>query len=203
LADWNKRYAEAPARLFGEAPNEYMREVLARSDVAPKSALCIADGDGRNGAWLAQQGLKVTAVDISETATEQALAHDRAMGVEVERIVADVATWTPPAGRTWDAAFMIYLQCESEVRNHAAQAAASALNPGGWFVAEGFAPSNTGRGDLGPGKPDLLYERDDLLAAMPGMTVIEAFKGWTRLNEGVKHQGEGWVLRLQLQRPAT
>lgn len=200
MADWNKRYAEAPSRLFGEAPNEYVREVMARSDVKPRSALCIADGDGRNGAWLAGQGLSVTAVDISETATEQALAHDRAMGVEVERIVADVETWEIPSGRTWDAVFMIYLQCESEVRNRAAKAAAAALNPGGWFVAEGFAPSNSGRGDLGPGKPDLLYERDDLLAAMSGLTVVEAFKGWTLLNEGEKHRGEGWVLRLLLRR---
>lgn len=201
MADWNKSYANAETRLFGDTPNEYMREVLARSDVTPKTVLCLADGDGRNGSWLAARGYTVTAVDISEVATEQALAHDAALGVEVERIVADLATWTPD-GRTWDAAFLIFLQCEAEVRNHAASVAANALSPGGWFAAEGFAPSNNdGDSDLGPGKPDLLYERDDLIAALgDGMQIVESFKGWTFLKEGKRHQGKGRVLRLLAQR---
>jgi len=202
MADWNKRYAESDARLFGDKPNEYLREIMARSDVAPKSALVIADGDGRNGAWLASQGLSVTALDISAVATEQALEHDSALGVGVERIVADIADWQPDPGRTWDAAFMMYLQCEADVRNRAAQIAAAALNPGGWFAVEGFAPSNNRtRSELGPGKQDLLYERDVLLAALDSLHVVEAFKGWTYLNEGIKHQGNGWVLRLLARRP--
>lgn len=201
MADWNKSYANAETRLFGDTPNEYMREVLARSDVNPQSVLCLADGDGRNGAWLAGLGLDVTAVDISEVATEQAQANDRRMGVTVERIAADLATWTPPKGRTWDAVFMIFLQCEGAVRNHAAAVAARALAPGGWFAAEGFAPSNSAEnGDLGPGMPDLLYERDDLIAALGGLQIVEAFKGWTYLKEGKRHQGKGWVLRLLAQK---
>lgn len=201
MADWNKRYTEAPARLFGSAPNEYVREVMARSDVSPRSALCLADGDGRNGAWLAAQGLNVTALDISDVATAQATKHDDALGVKVARHTADLATWSPDAGQTWDAAFMIYLQCETEVRNRAAARAAAALNPGGWFVAEGFADDDPGLGKLGPGKPDLLYARDDLIAALDGLEIIEAFTGITRLNEGEKHQGPGWVLRILARKP--
>lgn len=201
MVDWNKSYANAETRLFGDAPNEYMREVLARSDVAPKSILCLADGDGRNGSWLAAQGYNVTAVDISEVATEQASAHDKALGVSVERITADLATWSPN-GRTWDAVFLMYLQCEAEVRNRAATLGAAALSPGGWFAAEGFAPSNNeGNSELGPSMPELLYERDDLIAALgDGMQIVEAFKGWTHLKEGKRHQGKGWVLRLLAQR---
>ncbi len=201
MADWDKRYTEAEARLFGDRPNEYLRQIMARSDVAPASALMIGDGDGRNGAWLAAQGLAVTAVDISAVATEQARAHDAAMGVAVERITADLADWTPGTGRSWDAAFMMYLQCEAEVRHRAASIAAKALNPGGWFAAEGFAPNNTGEGELGPGDSDLLYERDEILAALGPLQEIEALNGRVRLNEGIKHQGTGWVLRLLARRP--
>lgn len=200
MANWNKRYAESRERLFGDKPNEYVRQVLARSDVQPKSALLIADGDGRNGTWLAEQGLRVTALDISAVATEQAMSHDHARGVSVERIVADVATWAPESGRTWDSVFMIYLQCEADVRNRAAAIAAAALNPGGWFVAEGFAPRNNNRSALGPGAPDLLYERDQLREAIGDLQMIEALKGWVHLKEGIKHQGDGWVLRLLARR---
>lgn len=200
MADWNKRYAEAAAPLFGDKPNEYVREVLARSDVTISSALTIGDGDGRNGRWLAARGIDVTAIDISSVATERALEKDTEAGVDVERIVADVADWRPPAGRTWDAVFMVYLQCESAVRNATAAWAGAAVNANGWFVAEGFAPNNNGGGDLGPNNGDLLYERDDLLAQLPDFTVVEALKGWTLLDEGVKHQGRGWVLRILARR---
>src|SRR5690606_6359947 len=99
--------AEPP---FGTAPNEYLRMVCARSGFAARTALSLADGDGRNGRWLARQGLAVTAVDVSAVATERALALDRAGGVAVERVTADLADWTPAAGRTWDAVVLIYLQ---------------------------------------------------------------------------------------------
>lgn len=200
MANWDKRYTAAEARLFGDRPNEYLRQVMARSDVAPASALMIGDGDGRNGAWLAAQGLAVTAVDISAVATKQARAHDAAAGVAVERIIADLAEWTPETGHTWDAAFMIYLQCEAEVRRRAANVAAKALSPGGWFAAEGFAPDTTGDGELGPRDGDLLYKRDEMLAALGPLQEIEVLNGRVLLNEGAKHQGTGWVLRLLARR---
>ena len=206
MKDWNSRYAKAgtapDTRLFGDQPCEYVRTVLARSDFRPRSALCLADGDGRNGGWLAEQGLAVTAVDASTVATDLARDHDKARGVTVERIAADLAKWTPPAGRTWDAVFLMYLQCEAKVRLHAARTAAAALAPGGWFVAEGFAPAGAGGRSLGPEDPDLLYEMTDLLDALPGLEIMEALKGRIRVDEGLRHRGEARVVRLLLRKPA-
>lgn len=205
--DWNKNYAAAGTapdeRLFGDQPNEYIRQVMARSDFAPRSALCLGDGDGRNGGWLAEQGLVVTAIDVSTVATEQAIGHDCDRGVEVERIATDLADWTPPAGRTWDSVFLFYLQCESAVRNGVAARAAHALAPGGWFVAEGFAPTCTGGRSLGPDNPDLLYEMDDLKKALGGLVFIEALKGRILVNEGIRHRGEARVMRLLARRPTS
>ncbi len=205
MKDWNTRYAkagtEADTRLFGDQPCEYLREVMARSDVHPRSALCLADGDGRNGGWLAEQGLAVTAVDASSVATDLARTHDTARGVTVERIVGDLAAWSPPPGRSWDAVFLMYLQCEAAVRLHAARTAAAALTPGGWFVAEGFAPAGAGGRSLGPEDPDLLYEMADLLDALPELEIMEALKGRIRVNEGQRHRGEARIARLLLRKP--
>lgn len=200
MTDWDKRYAGGGDRLFGDAPCEYVREVLARSDFTARSALCLGDGDGRNGGWLAGRGLAVTAVDISAVATEQAQAHDRARGVAVERIVADLADWRPEAGRRWDAAFMLYLHCESAVRRRAAAAAAAAVAGGGWFVAEGFARSGVGVAGLGPKQPDLLYDLQALLEGLPGFRLVEAFTGTTWLEEGECHRGAAHVVRLLARR---
>ena len=70
-ARWDRRYRAAVAPPFGEAPNDYLRMICAHQDFTARSALCLADGDGRNGAWLAGQGLAVTAVDVSAVATDR------------------------------------------------------------------------------------------------------------------------------------
>ena len=205
MKDWNSRYAkagtDADTRMFGTQPCEYLREVLARTDVAPRTALCLGDGDGRNGTWLAAQGIAVTAVDLSDVATDHARHHDAAAGVTVERIVADLAEWTPDAGRSWDAVFLMYLQCENAVRLRAARVGADALTPGGWFIAEGFAPAGAGGTSMGPDNPDLLYEMTDFLDILQDLDVLEALKGRIRVNEGTRHRGEARVTRLLLRRP--
>lgn len=203
MTKWDKHYAEAAGkhtRLFGDRPCEVARQVLARSDFHARTALSLGDGDGRNGAWLATQGLAVTAVDISAVATRQALAHDQALGISVTRIAADLETWAPAPHDAWDAVFMLYLHCESVVRLGALARAAAALPPGGWVVAEGFAKSGLGRPGLGPDMPDLRYDLDELLAALPGFQAVEALEGRVRLDEGPRHQGEASIVRLLARR---
>lgn len=203
MTDWDKRYAGASDRLFGGAPNEYIREVLARSDFNARSALCLGDGDGRNGSWLASRNLAVTAIDLSRVATEQARDHDRALGVSTERIVADLAEWRPAAGRRWDAVFMMYLQCESAVRRRAVVTAAAALAANGWFVAEGFTRPVAETPALGPKDPDLLYDPQALIDLLPGFRLVEAFTGVIWLDEGSRHRGAAHVARLLARRPAA
>ena len=83
--DWDARYRAAEGSLFGDAPNDYLRMICARTDFAPKTALLPADGDGRNGSWLASQGIAVTAFDLSAEATRRAVDRDKVNGVSVER----------------------------------------------------------------------------------------------------------------------
>ena len=202
MSNWDKRYRESPERLFGAAPIQYLRQVMARSDVAPERALMLGDDDGRNGTWLAGQGVQVTAVDISAVATEQAMAHDRAAGVRVERIVADLADWSAPAGAVFDAVFMLYLQCEARVRLDSLARGAAALAPGGLFVAEGFSRTGASTDGLGPKDPDHLYDLASLSDALAGFRLLEAFDGVTWLDEGARHQGEARVVRLLARKPA-
>lgn len=203
MPNWDKRYGESPERLFGDEPSQYLRQVMARSDVSPASALMLGDGDGRNGTWLASRGVGVTAVDISAVATEQALAHDRAVGVEVTRIVADLADWSAPAETAFDAVFMLYLQCESRVRMSALAQGAARLAPGGLFVAEGFSRAGATADGLGPKDPDHLYDLAALSDALAGFRRLEAFDGVVWLDEGARHQGTARVVRLLARKAAA
>jgi hypothetical protein len=56
---WEARYS-APDYIFGKEPNYFLAKCR---QLLPKSgrALAIADGEGRNSVWLAEQGLDVHA----------------------------------------------------------------------------------------------------------------------------------------------
>ena len=54
---WDVRYA-GETFLFGEAPNAFLAAQAARLRRSGR-ALAVADGEGRNGVWLAEQGLEV------------------------------------------------------------------------------------------------------------------------------------------------
>ena len=55
LDRWNERFSSEDY-LFGTAPNAFL--VRQRHLLRPgASVLAIADGEGRNGVWLAEQGL--------------------------------------------------------------------------------------------------------------------------------------------------
>lgn len=202
MPDWDAKYATAEGGPFGGAPNEYLREIVARSDFAARSALCLADGDGRNSAWLAARGMAVTALDLSKVAVERARARDEAAGVCVERFVADLAEWAPSAERRWEAAFLIYLQCEAETRLRAVRIAGAALAPGGWFVLEAFAKGDRRRTGIGPDNPELRYDIGEIERALPGFETVEALAGRVLLNEGARHRGAAQVVRYAARKPA-
>ncbi len=69
---WNTRYLDAGDQyLFGTDPNQFLAD---RADFLKtgRTALSVADGEGRNAVWLAEQGLQVIAFEISAIALEKA-----------------------------------------------------------------------------------------------------------------------------------
>lgn len=197
--DWDARYAAAQGGLFGETPNTWLRMALAQPGPAPGSALLIADGDGRNGTWLAAQGLAVTAFDLSPEATRRAEARDRAAGVQAERSAADVMSWTP-GPRAWDLVALIHLQGPEGLRRAAFSAAAAALAPDGRLVLEGFGGEG---GGPGPERAAQRWQDVEVEAwtAAAGLVVKELLEGTVTLDEGPRHQGPARMLRLIARRP--
>src|SRR6266851_2529306 len=90
-ARWNQRFS-GNDYLFGTAPNAFLasqRPLLRHG----QSALAVADGEGRNGVWLAEQGLDVLSIDFSTNAQRKARALAAERGVEVAFERVDVHTW--------------------------------------------------------------------------------------------------------------
>ena len=192
---WDQHYAEAHGGLFGDAPNEYLRMIANRSDFAPETALFLADGDGRNSAWLAGRGVATTALDYSAVATERAEQRDRAAGVAVRRLCADLERWMPGEAETWQAVFILYLNGPETLRRRAVEVAVRALAPGGWLVLESFSVEQ-------PDRPaGILWSLDALSGWLPGFRAVEALSGTVFLNEGIRHYGPTQIVRYAGRKP--
>jgi SAM-dependent methyltransferase len=194
--DWDARYAAREAPLFGVEPNDHLRAVCARPELSPADALSLADGDGRNGRWLARRGLAVTAVDYSTEANRRARAADAAEGLTVERIEADLTEWTPPQGRRFGLVALFYLQGPASLRMAALRLAAASVAPGGWLAMEGFAADGPETLTLGPSTQAARWRAEEIAAELDGFAIHELLTGRILLREGPSHDGSAWAVRL-------
>ena len=195
---WNQRFAQADY-LFGQAPNQYLQQQAAH--LQPGRALAVADGEGRNGVWLAEQGLAVDAFDFSSVALDKAraLAHDR--GVQVHWVCSDWQhfDWQPGA---WDNVVAIFIQfatpAESEqlfARMH------KSLKPGGTLVIQGYGHEQLRYNTGGPGKREHLYDEALLLQAFAGYEVLDLRTYEADLAEGCGHHGRSALVGLTARKP--
>ena len=106
-AAWDARYVTATS-LFGTEPNRFLTS--ARPLIAEGARiLAVADGEGRNGVWLAEQGFRVDSFDPSTVAVERARHLARERGVELTADVADVDGY-PWSEAAYDAVVAIFVQ---------------------------------------------------------------------------------------------
>jgi 2-polyprenyl-3-methyl-5-hydroxy-6-metoxy-1,4-benzoquinol methylase len=80
---WNERFNKE-IFIFGKEPNEYLVEKTNQYLKPKDKVLCIADGEGRNGVWLAKQGMQVVGFDASDIALAKAKQFSIDNQVEVE-----------------------------------------------------------------------------------------------------------------------
>jgi SAM-dependent methyltransferase len=197
---WDARYAE-PEYLFGEGPNAFVRRTAPRHLAAGQSALCVADGEGRNSVWLAEHGLVVTGFDISPNAVAKARALAHRRGVSVDHRVSDLATWEfQPA--SVDVLVAIFIQFMGPaVREGVFTHMKEAVKPGGYFLLEGYRPEQVAYGTGGPGVVENMYTREWLLQTFRGWEVVELDAYDAELSEGKGHSGMSAVIDLVARRP--
>jgi SAM-dependent methyltransferase len=131
---WEDRYG-VPDYVFGRAPNYFLascKPLLPRSG----KVLAVADGEGRNGVWLAEQGLDVLSIDFSPSAQRKALALAKERGVTVRFLRADVHGWDYP-----EAAFDVVVEIFTQFSTPAERARKwagmrKALKPGGLLIIQ-------------------------------------------------------------------
>lgn len=184
---WQQRFA-APGYLFGTAPNGFLKSQahLLRKG---QTALAIADGEGRNGVFMAEQGLDVLSIDFSPAAQEKARKLAAARGVTLRVEQADVTNWTWPR-EAFDVVAAIFIQFSAPVeRDKIFAGIKTALKPGGLLLMEGYGLKQLEYKTGGPSKIENLYTRELLQQAFGDFASLDIREYDSVLEEGDRHAG--------------
>jgi SAM-dependent methyltransferase len=199
LATWNKRFAREDF-LFGEAPNAFLRSQARRLRSGDR-VLCVADGEGRNSVWLAEQGCIVTAFDFAPNAVAKATRLAARRGVRVNHQLGDMYAW-PWHAAQYDAVVAIFIQfLPPGDRERVFAGMHSAVKPGGLFVLEGYRPEQVDYGTGGPPRREHMYTREWLERIFLGwqILVLDAYDAVIREGEG--HNGQSALIDLVATKP--
>ena len=170
-------------------------------DGAVRTCLAIADGEGRNGVWLAQQGLRVTSQDFSATAQDKArgLASERGVTLAFELSDVTTRTWQPERYDVVAGIFFQFLSPPDRARVFAG--IRRTLRPGGLVLIEGYGPRQLEYGTGGPKVLENLYTEDLLRDAFAGFTDIRVAAYDAEVSEGSGHHGMSALVDLAARRP--
>lgn len=196
---WNQRFA-AEHYVFGELPNAYLQSQAAH--LVPGNALAVADGEGRNGVWMAEQGLQVDAFDFSNTAIKKAHALAQKRQVQVNFSCCDwqLFNWRPAH---YDNIVGIFFQFATpEERSQIFVHIIDSLKPGGTLIIQGYTPRQLDFNTGGPGKLAHLYDKTLMLEAFGELDILDLRTYEAEITEGTGHHGMSGLLGLTARKPS-
>ncbi len=197
---WDARY-RSEEYIFGTQPNAFLASNAALFARGTR-VLAVADGEGRNGVWLAEQGCAVRSVDISPVAVAKArkLAMERKVAIEFE--VADLMHWAWPHA-AFDVVVCIFIQFASpRMRKKLFDGFWTALRPGGTLILEGYGIKQLEYTSGGPKEADNLYTLPLLRDAFSAWEIEKLTEYEAVLDEGPRHRGVAALVDLVARRPA-
>jgi cyclopropane fatty-acyl-phospholipid synthase-like methyltransferase len=199
LERWNRRFGTEDY-LFGTAPNRFLASQSHRLRRGMR-ALTLADGEGRNGVWLAEQGVEVHSVDFSPVAIAKAQRLAAARKVKIETEEADLAQWVFPAA-AYDLVVGIFIQFATpKVRQHLFQGIERALVRGGLLLLQGYTPKQLEYRTGGPSEIERLYTEELLRGSFASLTILELRTHEATIAEGTGHAGMSALIDLVAQKP--
>lgn len=201
LHHWDTRFAH-PDYVFGTEPNAFLASCEGLLPDAGGKALAIADGEGRNGVFLAECGLDVLSVDFSPNAQAKARALAESRGVTMETRTADILHWEWPEAE-YDVVAAIFFQFAGpQDRAAIFTGLRKALKPGGLLILTGYRPEQIAYGTGGPRAVENLYTRDLLETAFGDFTDLSIAEHDTEVDEGHGHKGLSALIDLVGRKPA-
>ena len=196
---WDERYS-ANEFVYGKEPNLFLKQ---NADVIPKGkVLCVADGEGRNGVFLAQLGYDVTSIDFSQQAIEKTKIFAKENNVSVNTICADLLDFDFGKNK-YDCIVSIYSHFNINDTTLLHKKYFNALKQNGVFFMEAFAKEQLLLETGGPKDINLLYNVEDIKKSFPHGRFEMLKKDIIYLHEGELHDGKAVVVRAIFRKPSS
>lgn len=166
---WDERYAQDDY-VFGTAPAQFLS---AHPGLISSGArvLCVAEGEGRNATWLAQQGCRVTGFDASSVGLEKARKLAAGRGVELDLHQCGIADWD--WSQQFDLVVGVFIQFVGpDARAALFKGMRKAIAPGGRLMLHGYTPEQVALGTGGPGLTENMYTESLLRDSFADLRVL-------------------------------
>ena len=195
---WNERY-QRDDYLFGTEANDFIRAMAPFPTLGMK-AFAPADGEGRNGVYLARMGYDVTSVDVSHLAVDKAHQLASAAGVDIDARVGDMFEYEWPENH-FDLIIISFMHFLPEDHDRFISLVRRSIKPGGLLIMENYTVDQIPLTSGGPKNPDMLLTYARVQADFDGFD-FEIFRETRRfLAEGPRHNGEAAVVQLVARKP--
>ncbi len=188
---WDERYAEEEY-AYGKQPNDFLVENFK---VIPKGkVLSLAEGEGRNAVFLAQQGYDVTAVDGSSVGLEKAQKLAQEKGVKITTIQADLDSYEIEAN-TWDGIISIFCPLTEYQRQRIHQQVVAGLKENGVYLIEAYTPEQVELGTGGGKSIETMTTKQSLEQDLSALKFLKLHQTIREIIEGKYHTGIGSVVQ--------
>lgn len=188
---WDERYS-SDEFAYGTEPNDFLRE--NHTKIPKGKVLCLAEGEGRNAVFLAQNGYEVTAVDSSAVGIEKAKKLAFKNKVEIEFLVEDLQTFDLGIDK-WDGIVSIFCHLPESLQKDVLAKVTASLKTGGVFLLEGYTPKQLEFGTGGPPVKEMMISAQLLKDELPEINFERLVELERDIQEGTCHHGIGAVVQ--------
>lgn len=188
---WDERYSVSEY-VYGTEPNSFLAEhaVMLQGPV-----LSLAEGEGRNGVFLASLGLDVFGVDGSGVGMAKAQALAQSRGVRIRTEVVDLGEFEPEENH-YGSVVSISAHLPGAVRKRLYPLVERCLLPGGILLLESYSEAQLARDTGGPKDPDMLMTRAKITTELPHLEPMLLRETEREVREGTGHTGMASVVQF-------
>lgn len=194
---WDERYSTKDY-VYGTQANDFLAMQIAH--IPKGQVLSLAEGEGRNAVYLAQQGYTVTAVDASQVGLDKAQRLADKAGVSINCVQADLAAYDFGENQ-WDAIISIFCPLPPNVRRAVYQGVERGLKPGGIFLLEAYTPEQLQYGTGGGSDITLMQTKASLSEELSGLCFQHLIELEREVIEGIFHTGKAAVVQAIAKKP--
>ena len=199
---WNELYAQTQD-LYGTAANLFIQEIAGEILIEGKT-LAIAEGEGRNILYLAEQArqynypFSAEVWDYSDVALKHLSSKAEATGINLELRHVDLTAAKWPSER-YQNVICVFGHFDTETQTKVLEGIRKSLLNGGWFIGELYSKEQINYKTGGPKNIEYLYAPWDILQVFKQDHIHHFYVGEQERQEGELHCGKCHVIQFAIQ----